>query len=59
MGMNNHKKDGDVNKQGSNYEQSFEDLLGKQTVTEEDKKRRDQLIADKMKMDQEARERFD
>lgn len=59
MGMNNHKNDSEPKKQGSSYEQSFEDLLGKQTVTEEDKKRRDDLIAEKMRMDKEARERFD
>lgn len=28
-------------------------------MTEEDKRRRDDLIAEKMKMDKEARERFD
>lgn len=63
MGMNNHKHDNDAKKSSSsassNYEKSFEDLLGKSKVSEEETRRRDELLKEKMKLDKEAQAKYE
>eukprot|EP00347_Sterkiella_histriomuscorum_P003414 403364389 len=62
MGMNNHKHDNDVKSSKdaaqAAYEKSFEDLLGKAKVSDEEKRRRDDLVQEKIRMDQEAKEKY-